>query len=190
MVEQGFADPVFDAQRVFRTLLTAMSEPGRVLPMPAACAPPGWVEPTAMTIALALCDADTPVWLAPKMRNAADFLRFQTGAPIVSCTQEALFVLAGVAERPSLAQMRAGEPDYPDRSATLILVVDHLEEGFGWRVSGPGVPGQRAFLPRSLDCGFVSEWRENRARFPLGVDILFVARDVVVGLPRSAHMET
>lgn len=189
MAEQGFIDPVFDAQRVFRTLLTAMSEPGRVLPMPAACAPPGCVEPTAMTIALTLCDADTPVWLAPKMRKSADFLRFQTGAPIVACMQEALFLLAGAAERPSLAQMRGGEPEYPDRSATLILVVDHLEEGSGWRVSGPGVPGRRAFLPRSLDGGFVCEWRENRARFPLGVDILFVARDVVLGLPRSANLE-
>ena len=190
MAEHGFLDPVFDAQRVFRTLLAALSEPGRILRMDRLCAPPGGVPSTAIAVVLALCDADTPLWLAPKMRGAADFLRFQTGAPIIDAARDASFLLSDASERPALALLRSGEAEYPDRSATLILAVDRVEGGVGWRVSGPGIPDARAFLPIPIDDAFVTEWDQNRTRFPLGVDVLFVARDGVVGLPRTTKLES
>jgi alpha-D-ribose 1-methylphosphonate 5-triphosphate synthase subunit PhnH len=188
MTEQGLLDPVFDAQRIFRTVLTALSEPGHVLAIDPACASPDGIDPAAAAVALALCDADTPIWLAPSMAEAANFFRFHLGAPIVAAC-EALFLLARADERPKLADLCAGTPEYPDRSATLILSATHLDEGTGWQLAGPGIAGSRRFHAKPLDSDFPAEWQANHARFPQGVDILFTARDRIAGLPRSTRME-
>jgi alpha-D-ribose 1-methylphosphonate 5-triphosphate synthase subunit PhnH len=189
MAEQGFANPVFDSQRIFRASLTALAEPGRIMPIKPACIPPTGLDAAAVAMALALCDGDTPLWLCPSLRGAADFFRFHTGSPIVAGLEDASFAIATAAQRPPLAALRAGTADYPDRSATLILAVSDLTNVDGWRLSGPGIAGTRSFQPRPIDDGFVAEWRENHARFPLGIDILFAAEDRVAGLPRSCKLE-
>ena len=189
MAEHGFAAPGLDAQRVFRTLLTALAEPGRVMLLAPGCLPPEPLDPVAAAVVLALCDADTPLWLAPSFAAAADFLRFHTGAPVVPTPAAASFVVSDVAHRPPLAALDPGTPDYPDRAATLILAVAALEENAGWRLAGPGVPGRRAFRPRGVDDGFRAERQAQQARFPLGVDVVFCARDRLAGLPRSTRLE-
>lgn len=189
MNEQGFVEPVYDSQRIFRTLLTALAEPGRVLPIEPGCVPPLGLAAAAVSIILALCDGDTPLWLSPGMRGTADFFRFHTGAPIVSAAEDALFALATAAEQPPLAALCAGTADYPDRSATLVLTVSELATTRGWQISGPGIAGTRRFQPQPVKNGFLAEWHENHSRFPLGVDILFAARDCVAGLPRSVRLE-
>ena len=188
MTESGFAIPALSAQRVFRTVLSALAEPGRILALDPSCVPPRAVDPAAAAIILALCDADTPLWLSPAIAQAADFFRFHAGAPIVSAASDALFLLAPSLERPSLATLRAGTPDYPDHSATMILAVDRLCD-HGWRLSGPGIADTREFLPQPLDDGFAAEWQHNHAAYPLGIDVIFVARDRVAALPRSTRLE-
>lgn len=192
MIEQGFDNPVLDAQRIFRTVLTALSEPGRVLPIDPACTPPDMVDPVAAAVALALCDADTPIWLAPSMASAANFFCFHLGAPIVA-KSDALFLFARADERPQLSDLSAGTPEYPDRSATLILSVDSLDEGTGWQLSGPGIAGSCRFQAQGLDSDFqvdfLAEWQANHGRFPQGVDALFTARTRIAGLPRSTRIE-
>lgn len=189
MVERGFAEPVFDAQRVFRVVLTAIAEPGRVLPLDPGCTPPGSIDPAAAAAVLALCDTDTPLWLSPAIADAGDFFGFHTGAPIAATAGDALFVLATAAERPPLASLCAGTVDYPDRSATLILAVQTIVGGDGWRLSGPGIADVRAVLPQPIDDRFADEWRQNHARFPLGIDVVLTARDHIAGLPRSTRLE-
>jgi alpha-D-ribose 1-methylphosphonate 5-triphosphate synthase subunit PhnH len=189
MVERGFDAPVLAAQRVFRTLLTALSEPGRVLPLAPCCAPPVALDPAAAALVLALADGDTPLWLDPALADAADFLRFHTGAPIVAAPGEALFLVATVANRPPLGALPAGTAEYPDRSATLIVAVDALAEAEGWRLSGPGIADTRRCAVAGIDERFPGEWQANHGRFPLGVDLVFAARDRIVGLPRSTRLE-
>jgi len=189
MVERGFAEPVLDAQRVFRVVLAAIAEPGRVLPLDPGCTPPDSVDPAAAAAVIAVCDADTPLWLSPAMAAAADFFRFHTGAPIVAAASDALFVLAAGAERPPLASLCAGTPEYPDRSATLLLAVHTIASDHGWRLSGPGIADIRTVLPQPIDDRFVEEWQQNHKRFPLGIDVVFTARDHIAGLPRSTRLE-
>lgn len=186
----GFAAPGEDAQLVFRTALTAMSEPGRVLQLPLALPADLPVGPAALALLLALADGDTPVWLDAGARPAAPYLRFHTGAPIVSRPDAATFALAMDAARcPSLAAFDGGSEDFPDRSATVIIEVSQLAEGGPLALRGPGIAGARSLLIDGLPRSFRAEWAINHARFPCGVDVLLTCGDRLAGLPRSIALE-
>jgi alpha-D-ribose 1-methylphosphonate 5-triphosphate synthase subunit PhnH len=183
----GFADPVHDAQGCFRALLRVLAEPGTVATLTAIDAPS--LPSAAAAIALTLADRDAPVWLERSFADAAPWLRFFAGAPIVTDPALASFVFAPAAQRPRLASLAQGDPAYPDRSGTLVLGVGTLSAEPGWRLSGPGIDGTREIRVDGIDPAFVAEWAENRARFPRGVDVLLVAGDRVAGLPRTVQIE-
>lgn len=184
----GFADPVFDGQRAFRAAMWALARPGRVEALAFELAPPAPLSREAAALALALCDYETPLWLDVPLADVpevAAFLRFHTGAPIVSEPGEARFAIvadpAGLIGFENFAQ---GTPEFPDASATLILQVDGFSSS-GFIVEGPGVKGIAEFCAQPLPRDFSARMRANRAGFPLGVDVLLAGAGGVVGLPRS-----
>lgn len=187
----GFADPVFDAQAVFRRLLDALARPGTIadLDRPGLVAPPGLPKAAAAVI-LALADRDTPVWLAGgKAHPAAPWLGFHAGAPVTGDPAAASFaVLDGAALAPALAAFPAGEERYPDRSATILVVCESLDGGAPVRLTGPGIQDAVTIAPSGLRPGFWAEARANAARSPLGVDLILVAGSAVLGLPRSTRI--
>ena len=85
----------------------------------------------AAAIALALFDHDTPVWLDAALAAAPDvaaWLRFRTGAPIVTEPDAAAFALVcDPRGLPPFEEFNLGTAEYPDRSTTIILQV----AGFG-----------------------------------------------------------
>jgi alpha-D-ribose 1-methylphosphonate 5-triphosphate synthase subunit PhnH len=129
-IDGGFADPVFDAQSVFRAVMDAMARPGSVMPVRLLAAPPAPLSATAAAAALTLCDHDTPLWLDPSLAGSdavRSWLAFHTGAPLVDAAGEAAFALvADPVELSSLAEFAQGTQEYPDRSTTVILQVDSV----------------------------------------------------------------
>jgi alpha-D-ribose 1-methylphosphonate 5-triphosphate synthase subunit PhnH len=183
-LQPGFAEPGADAQRVFRSLLTAMSEPGRIVTVdPAFAAPP---LPAALAAAiLTLADHDTRLWLSPAYRAATGWVRFHTGAVLVDDPADAAFLFAAAGERPALSGLTLGDPAFPERSATLFVEVSSLSAGTGWTLSGPGIRDRHALAVTGLEPGFPDEWRANRALFPCGVDLYLTAGPALTGLPRT-----
>ncbi len=187
-ISKGFSNPSFESQAVFRVLLTAMSEPGRVLPCPALIqgAP---LPPALAAVALALLDYETPLFLAGGLAREGPraFLTFHSGAPIVAEPESASFVLAlSAGDMPSIAQLDAGTPAYPDRSATVVVGVTGFEEGAAVTLRGPGIPGTSDFRAGGLEASFWEASISNNARFPLGVDFIFCGPDSLAALPRSS----
>jgi alpha-D-ribose 1-methylphosphonate 5-triphosphate synthase subunit PhnH len=193
---RGFADPVHDAQGAFRTLMDALARPGRIGRLASDLSPPAPLTPELAAVALALTDADTPVWLDAPLRAepaVAAFLRFHTGAPLVANPGQAAFALiADPAHCPPFTEFAQGTPAYPDASATLILAVDTLSDEDGQILSeqgfaGPGIRGTARLAAGPLPADWAARWAANHAGFPLGIDCLFVAPGRLAGLPRSAR---
>ncbi|PTW62484.1 alpha-D-ribose 1-methylphosphonate 5-triphosphate synthase subunit PhnH [Breoghania corrubedonensis] len=190
----GFRQPVFDAQGVFRVALDALARPGRIMPLAARTKPPRPMPPLLADILSALADQDTSVFLCPallaKAPSAAGWVRFQTGAANVKNPAEADFVVASHPENlPPLSQLSPGTPDYPDRSATVLVAVPGFDGGLPVTLSGPGIKDKIAFSPDGMSRGLWQQLVANHALYPRGIDVIFVAGEAVVGLPRSTRIE-
>jgi alpha-D-ribose 1-methylphosphonate 5-triphosphate synthase subunit PhnH len=187
----AFAEPVIEAQAVFRTVMDVMARPGSIRPLACDLAPPQPLWPAAAAVALALLDYETPFWLDAPLGAApdvADWLRFHTGAPYVDVVDEAAFAfLADPANAPPFDRFALGSMEYPDRSTTLVLQVERFS-GAPMRLSGPGIAGACGFAATPLPGEFVQQIEANRARFPRGVDLVFVTADAVAALPRSTRV--
>jgi alpha-D-ribose 1-methylphosphonate 5-triphosphate synthase subunit PhnH len=185
----GFVDPVRDAQAAFRALLDATARPGTLAALPApAEPPPAPLDPAAASVALALCDADTPVYLADALASGGvpDWLRFHCGCRIVADAAEAAFAFAAGRLPDALG---TGSDLYPDQSATLVLQVAALGRGAALLLSGPGIDGTQAVRVAGLPDGFVAARAANRALYPRGIDLILVAGHQVLCLPRSTAVE-
>lgn len=188
----GFADPVHDAQRTFRAILSAMSRPGTVHGLPALPEASGNLPAGVLAALLTLADLETPAWLQPGLAGPADeaFLRFHCGCPLAADPAQARFAVADADLDPAhLARLPLGEPEYPDRSATLILAVEGLTPGRGLRLSGPGIAGEARLEVVGLAPAVREFLPANREIFPLGLDFILVAGTRVACLPRSATVK-
>ena len=191
-VDGGFRAPVFDAQHTFRAIMDAIAQPGTVQPIEAETVPPAPLSPTTAAVALALCDHDTPVWLDPPLRASgvvANWLGFHTLAPLAHTPAEAHFaIVSEPAKLIALDNFAQGTQEYPDRSATIILQVESLEDGTPLMLKGPGIERDAHLAPTSMPRLFVDQWRQNNARFPRGVDIVLAAPGAVACLPRTTRV--
>jgi alpha-D-ribose 1-methylphosphonate 5-triphosphate synthase subunit PhnH len=188
-LEPGFADPVRDAQACFRTVLDAMAHPGRIASVPVSVAAPPPLGVAAATIALTLCDIDTPIWLDGELARAAPYLAFLCGAPVVGELAEARFAFsAGPAALPPLDSFPLGTDEYPDRSATLVIEVPGLVDSYGMPISGPGIRDAHRLGVAGLPARFWAERSALAELFPRGLDMIFVSGARLVALPRSTRL--
>jgi alpha-D-ribose 1-methylphosphonate 5-triphosphate synthase subunit PhnH len=189
---RSFADPVDQSQRVFRAVMTALSRPARIVSLEAGVRPPRPLTPELAAVALTLADHETAVWLDVRLAAAAQvaaYLRFHTGAPIVEDPAGAAFALTiDAAGLPPFGRFGLGSDDYPDRSTTIVMAVDSLSEAGPLRFEGPGIEGLRAFAASPLPPDLPARLASNRAMFPRGIDLVFVADGIVAALPRSTKL--
>jgi len=190
--EGGLANPVTDAQSVFHAVMHAMANPGRVYALARAAMPPLPLTPELGVIAATLLDHDATVWCDRAVAANADataWLTFQTGAPQVDGPASAQFALVTEAALlPSFAEFSQGEPEFPDRSTTVVLAVKSFESGQGLVLKGPGIDGERRIHIDGLPQDFVAQWRDNGAQFPLGVDLVLVCDGAVIAFPRTTRI--
>ncbi len=182
----GFADPTLNAQQVFRRLLEAMAQPGTLSELDCPLEPPRPLAPATAAAALTLFDGDTRVWLDGQARSpeVETFLRFHCGCPLVADPKAADFAIC-LAWPQDFGTFAWGEAAYPDRSATLIVQVERLEEGPGLRLSGPGIRETAEVAVSPCPADLAPRWAAMRAEFPLGLDLILTAGRRFCGLPRS-----
>lgn len=188
----GFADPVNSSQRVFKSVLTAMSFPGRVVELRDLVPAPAPMSADLTAVVLALADMDTPLWLDAAGQSSSrltDFLSFHTGAPLVSSPSDASFgVVTDPSALPPLDHFPQGSDEEPDKSATVIIQVNGFDNGPVWTLTGPGIDGERDVQIDGLPESFAQDCQANHHRFPKGVDIVLVQGGQIVALPRTTWL--
>ncbi len=181
--------PVVPTQTIYRQLLQAMSRPGRLCSMPA-----GEYWPSArLSVAETLLDHEVGFHIlgGPDAQYWTDEIFAATKADRRNLPEADYIFLSGPDSGGRVREAKRGEPEYPDRSATLIYVLPAAEgqRSSPVRLRGPGICGE---IAPEFDPLPESEWRllsELNSEFPLGVDSLFLLGDCqVMGLPRSTRI--
>ena len=188
----AFADKVLSAQSTFRSVMDAMARPGsvqRIVPMAGA---PGPMMRGTAAIALTLFDHDTPLWLDARMVESSDlvkWLKFHTGAPVVrDCSIASFALISDGTALPPLDRFALGTSEYPDRSTTVIIQVDSLATGRSFELHGPGIDGVATLQASIKPFDLFERLRVNEALFPRGIDVVLVADDAVVAIPRTTRV--
>jgi alpha-D-ribose 1-methylphosphonate 5-triphosphate synthase subunit PhnH len=188
----GFADKVLSAQSTFRSVMDAMARPGSVQRIAIAAGAPAAMMRGTAAIALTLFDHDTPVWLDSMMSATSEvtkWLKFHTGAPVIADSSICSFALVGDAGAlPALDRFAFGSNEYPDRSTTLILQVESLTQGHGFELRGPGIDGSAVLQAAIQPADLFERLTINAALFPRGIDVVLVADDAIVAVPRTTRL--
>ena len=188
----GFADKVLSAQSTFRSVMDAMARPGSVHRVAATAGAPRAMMHGAAAIALTLFDHDTPVWLDPLLSETAEvtkWLKFHTGAPVTANSSICSFAIIGDAPAlPTLDCFAFGSNEYPDRSTTLILQVDSLTQGPPLELRGPGIDSAAVLQAAIQPADLFERLEINRTLFPRGIDVVLVADDAIVAIPRTTRL--
>lgn len=177
----GFSDPPHQSADAFRAVMQAMARPGTICDLGGAV-PPAPLSVAAGTVIMTLCDPETGVHLAGEydVPEVRDWITFHTGAPLVSA-ETAGFVLGKWDDIP-LDILPLGTPEYPDRSATVIVETPELAMS-GATLRGPGIRDTAALnLPER------AAFQRNAMLFPLGLDFMFTSGAQIAALPRSTKV--
>lgn len=183
VLKGGFTNAPVEAAYAFRAAMNAMARPGTIEVLKGA-QPPAPVSMAAGTLLLTLCDPDTPVHLAGDYDCDAvrTWISFHIGAPIVDA-EFAMFALGTWDALAPLSRFAIGTPEYPDRSASLIVECDALAQE-GMTLRGPGIKDSAQMaLPET------EAFQMNALLFPLGLDFFFTGGDQLSALPRTTKVE-
>jgi alpha-D-ribose 1-methylphosphonate 5-triphosphate synthase subunit PhnH len=188
----GFSDKVLSAQSTFRSVMDAMARPGSIQRIAFVAGTPAAMMRGTAAIALTLFDHDTPVWLDTRMSatpDVAKWLKFHTSAPVVADSSISSFALVGDPQNlPPLDRFGFGSNEYPDRSTTLILQVESLAQGPAIELRGPGIDGTATLHASTQPQDLFERLAVNAALFPRGIDVMLVADDAVVAIPRTTRL--
>lgn len=188
----GFYDPIHQAQKTFRTLLTALSRPGEPQKIELVLDPPGELHLATAAACLTLLDLETVVWLQPEFSpKVAQWLLFHTGCCFTSKPNEADFALIEAVDLlPELTSFNLGTGEEPETSTTLLVQMRASAKTSAVVISGPGHPGAYCTQMPQLPEKFLQQWQQNVQSYPLGVDAFFLQGQTATGLPRTARLQS
>lgn len=188
-----FEDPVLDAQQAFRTILTAMAYPGRIVTLHRPNAFPEGLHQAAWAVLLTLVDESVHFWTdLPEDHEAQRAVEFFCRPQKVSDAQEAELLLITQPDNFSGPYLfRVGTETEPHLGATLIMQMTCLtnagatDAAESLSFTGPGVPDVAKIWVNGCPAEFW-EWRKRlEAVYPRGVDLLLTHGPSLVAIPRS-----
>ena len=163
-------------QRTFRLLLDCMARPGTIGRLPEH--PHPGPHGAAIAALEALVDHEVTFCVFPERSEVSEAVLRQTGSRLASL-EEADYVLCDALTLPqALLHTKDGPPDYPDRGATLVCLVEGISADGGpgapLNLSGPGIRDTATVWIDGFEAAAREAFQERNAAPPLGADLVLV----------------
>jgi alpha-D-ribose 1-methylphosphonate 5-triphosphate synthase subunit PhnH len=178
-------DPIWQPehqQQNFRVLLNAMAYPGRCFPL--------YTMPqegeVVLSILSTLLDAEVTLSDPHGLLRDSDWPMLQAKK---AAADQADYVVCDATSKPDISP-KLGTLANPDQSATLILVMNKLDEGdVELQLTGPGINNRASCLMSGVHPAWFAQRKEWNYAFPMGIDMIFVDDRQVTAIPRTTQVE-
>ncbi len=182
----------------FRTLLQAISRPGRLFRFEGPL--PSW---PGLALAECLLDHEVGFCIAGNDRDGQwhAALHAATGAGSTPTESAPFLFVLGPCSGGIARSARRGSAENPEDGATIVYCLDFdptladrrpESDRFRIRLSGPGIAEPEGIAPemRGIDISELRELQTVNADFPRGVDAFFIrSNGEVMALPRSTRIQ-
>ncbi len=193
MIATNRFDPVFDCQKVFKSLMNAMARPGTAFSIAESVdklnTPKAHVVATARTLLDNHCRFF--VWNDAVLTEEIRELTY--AEPASPEEADYLFVprAADAADAVALlSRAKTGTLTQPHRSATLFVAQEQLAGDEEVVLSGPGVNGEIALSLPASGMAWLRARQDANVELPCGVELYFVTPDgQIVCVPRKTNVE-
>ena len=182
-------DEVFDAQKVFRLVLEAMANPGRLVDLAAPAGKMFGEEPALLALAMTFLDNEVSFWAGDDGALSGQISQLTLCRKADISEADFLFLTDGEQLEQAVQNAKCGSLRDPHKSATLIVRTEILGSEF-IALSGPGIR-DLAELAASPDVVRALLLRKKQAyEYPQGIDFLFIdSQHRLMALPRLVGKE-
>lgn len=183
--------PVWTAQfqqRIFRQTLDAMAYPGKIAALyPKSSAKSELAQQAACLAVLAtLVDQEVSLCDFDHLLDDNDWPLLQAQR---TSAERADYILVDGQHAPRI-DPKLGSLSSPDFAATLIIVIDTVGSGNQQlRFSGPGILSHTDVALKGLHPQWLEQRQQWNSGFPLGVDMILVDSQSLLGLPRTTNVK-
>lgn len=188
-------DQVHDVQKIYREVLDSMSKPGTINNIHEILSKVevySDIPRELMGMAYLLLNAESSFYIDG--REKARYIKLHTyGKPVPRNLAD--FILLDEASEgedgvvQAVKEAKRGELQDPHLGATFIVKVESLDEGKGFKISGPGIKGNDEVKLGGLGQAFIEARREANCEYPMGVDFILIDnKGRVVALPRTTEI--
>ncbi len=185
-------DVIFDSQRIFRSLLDAMANPGRIITLPEI----GIKTPAAnrypLLLLMTLLDHEVSFSVLDNGALVTECLKTNTGSKESRLEDSDFILVYGGSSHGLIRGARVGTLEYPDDSATVIYDIDSIGDDGGdvlFELSGPGIADKRMIGASGIEQTEIEDVLAMRD-YPLGLDLIFSDKaGRIMCIPRSTIVE-
>ena len=182
-------DPVFDSQKVFRSILDAISNPARVVNIKESAGKLFGSCPEFLAVAMTLLDNETSfavygdASLSDEIASLTLAGREETGSADFHFVCD-LSVLRAVIEN-----AKCGTLSDPHKSATVVIR-NNGSPDCPIKVSGPGIDGQMSIQATLTVRDAIAFRDKQNYEYPQGVDMIFISDEgELFAMPRLIRIE-
>lgn len=189
MISVNQFNAVFDCQKIFRALMNALAQPGKVFSIAESVEKLEGEGAPLMAVGLTLLDNWRKFYVEGDDDLTEPLRELTYGVP--SSLKEADYIFFPQVQenldiREVLGQVKPGTLPEPHRSATLIFLLPSLTGGKELLLSGPGIDGEISVTLPDWAGQWLKERQAMEFEFPCGVELYFLTPDgQVMGVPRK-----
>ncbi|MEA3325519.1 MAG: phosphonate C-P lyase system protein PhnH [Euryarchaeota archaeon] len=182
-------DVVFDSQRIFRSLLDAMENPGHIITLPEIDIEPPAANSHPLLLLMTLLDHEVSFCvMGGAQTQVTEYLKTNTGSKESRLENSDFILVYGGSSHGLIQGARVGTLEYPDESATVIYDIDSIGDGRGdilLELSGPGIADKCIIGASGIEQNEIGDILAMQD-YPLGLDLIFSDNaGRIVCIPRS-----
>jgi alpha-D-ribose 1-methylphosphonate 5-triphosphate synthase subunit PhnH len=135
----------------------------------------------AVSVLESLLDHEVSFAISPTHAELEETLLRLTGSHVAAPSAAAYVLAFGEGVTAALESARIGEPEYPDRGATVVVCVGGVSQapgaGHPLTLSGPGIRGSARVWVQGFEPAAIEVLKRRNSELPLGLDLTLVAPD-------------